>query len=172
LDYRKTGGMEEAEEQVWSMIYTSEATIEAYFDDHDLMWEGASAAPISLLVLPHFSCSSTPTFDTASKATIFSLTFATNHTDIARAIPEGLMYELRPNLDLLKAGGVQIDMLHSIGGGSKSSLWLQLKADITDIPVVVPRRIIEATGFGETLLAAVGMGIFPSAVGAAERFCN
>ncbi len=142
---------------------------QANSDAYDLMLEGASANPTSLLVLPHFSGSGTPTFDTDSKAAILGLTFATTRTDLAKAILEGLTYELRLNLDLLKSGGVQIDVLRAIGGGAKSPLWLQLKADITGIPVVTP-VITEAAGFGAALLAGVGAGIFPSAGAASEQF--
>jgi len=147
------------------MCQSAQANTDAY----DLMLAGASANPTGLLVLPHFSGSGTPTFDTASKAAILGLTYATTRADLAKAILEGLTYELRLNLDLLKAGGVQIDVLRAIGGGAKSPLWLQLKADITGIPVVTP-KITEAAGFGAALLAGVGVGIFPSAAEAADRF--
>jgi xylulokinase len=138
-------------------------------DAYDLILAGASAEPTGLLVLPHFAGSGTPTFDTSSKAAILGLTFATTRADLAKAILEGLTYELRLNLELLKAGGVKIDVLRAIGGGAKSALWLQLKADITGIPVVTP-KITEAAGFGAALLAGVGAGLFPSAREAANCF--
>ena len=145
------------------------ASAQANSDAYDLILAGASAKPTGLLVLPHFSGSGTPTFDTSSKAAILGLTFATARADIAKAILEGLTHELRLNLDLLKSGGVKIDVLRAIGGGAKSALWLQLKADITGIPVVTP-KITEAAGFGAALLAGVGAGLFPSAAEAANRF--
>lgn len=138
-------------------------------DAYDLMIEGAPPEPTGLLVLPHFSGSGTPTFDTQSKAAILGLTFAHTRPYLAKAILEGLTYELRLNLDLLKASGVKIEVLRAIGGGAKSKLWLQLKADITGIPVVTP-KITEAAGFGAVLLAGAGVGVFPSAAQAAERF--
>ena len=138
-------------------------------DAYDLLLAEAPAGPSGLLVLPHFSGSGTPTFDTESKAAILGLTFATRRADLAKAILEGLTYELRTNLDLLQAGGVQIDVLRAIGGGARSPLWLQLKADVTGIPVATP-RITEAAGFGAALLAGAGAGLFPSAAAAAQRF--
>jgi len=138
-------------------------------DAYDLILAGASPEPTQLLVLPHFAGSGTPTFDTASKAAILGLTFATTRADLAKAILEGLTYELRLNVELLRAGGVKIDVLRAIGGGAKSALWLQLKADITGIPVVTP-KITEAAGFGAVLLAGVGAGLFSSAAEAADRF--
>jgi xylulokinase len=138
-------------------------------DAYDLMLPDAADGPTGLLVLPHFSGSGTPTFDTASRAAILGLTFATTRRDIATAILEGLTYELRRNLDLLQASGVRIDVLRAIGGGARSRLWLQLKADITGIPVVTP-RVTEAAALGAALLAGVGAGLFPSAAEAAGRF--
>jgi xylulokinase len=138
-------------------------------DAYDLILEGASAEPSGLLVLPHFAGAGTPTFDTASKGAILGLTFSTTRTDLAKAILEGLTYELRINLDVLREGGVAIDVLRAIGGGAKSALWLQLKADITGIPVITP-RVTEAAAFGAALLAGTGAGLWASAAEGAERF--
>lgn len=138
-------------------------------DAYDLMVSGAPEGPTGLLVLPHFSGSGTPTFDTQSKAAILGLTFSHDRPALAKAFLEGLTYELRLNLDFLRSGGAQIDVLRAIGGGAKSKLWLQLKADITGIPVVTP-KITEAAGFGAALLAGVGAGVFLSAAEAANRF--
>ena len=138
-------------------------------DAYDLMLEGAGDAPTGLLVLPHFAGAGTPTFDTASRGAILGLTFSTTRTDLTVAILEGLTYELRLNLDLLRDGGVAIDVLRAIGGGARSKLWLQLKADITGIPVITP-RITEAAAFGAALLAGTGAGLWGSAAEGAERF--
>jgi xylulokinase len=138
-------------------------------DAYDLILTGAAADPTGLLVLPHLSGAGTPTFDTASKGAILGLTFSTTRSDIAKAILEGLTYELRLNLELLRAGGVRIDVLRAIGGGAKSKLWLQLKADITGIPVVTP-RVTEAAAFGAALLAGRGVGLFESTADVASRF--
>jgi xylulokinase len=137
-------------------------------DAYDLLLEKASMGPTSLLLLPDFAGSGTPTFDTGSKGAILGLTFATEKPDLAKAILEGLTFELRLNLDLLKDGGVSIDELRAIGGGARSELWLQLKADITGVPVVAP-RITEAASWGAALLAGVGAGHFASAAEAADE---
>jgi xylulokinase len=140
-------------------------------DAYDLLLQDASPDPTSLLLLPHFAGSGTPTFDTASKGAILGMTFSTAKTDLAKAVLEGLTFELRVNLDLLKDGGVSIDELRAIGGGARSELWLQLKADITGIPVVVP-RITEAASWGAALLAGAGAGHFASAADAAEEMLH
>jgi len=137
-------------------------------DPYDLILQGASPEPSPILLMPHFSGSGTPLLDTSSKGAILGLTFSTAKTDLAKAIIEGLTFELRINLDLLKGGQVAINELRAIGGGARSDLWLQLKADVTGIPVVVP-RITEAACWGAALLAGAGAKCFSSAAQAAEE---
>ena len=140
-------------------------------DAYDLILQDAPLGPTSLLLLPDFAGSGTPKFDTGSKGAILGLTFATRKADLAKAILEGLTFELRLNLDLLRDGGVNIDQLRAIGGGARSELWLQLKADITGTPVVAP-RITEAAGWGAALLAGAGSGHFASVAQAAEELLH
>jgi xylulokinase len=134
-------------------------------DAYDLVLGNTDNKPSPVMLLPHFAGSGTPTFDTHSKGAILGLTFATNKGDIAKAILEGLTMELRLNLEFLRAGGIYISELRAIGGGAKSEFWLQLKADITGIPVAVP-QVNEAAGMGAAILAGVAEGLFsnPAAV--------
>jgi xylulokinase len=140
-------------------------------DAYEFLLRDVSPEPTSLLLLPDFAGSGTPAFDTGSKGAILGLTFATDKAELVKAILEGLTFELRLNMDLLKDGGVRVDELRAIGGGARSELWLQLKADITGIPVVAP-RITEAASWGAALLAGVGAGHFASAAEAAEEMVH
>jgi xylulokinase len=128
-------------------------------DAYDLLLTGAPAGPTGLLLLPHFAGSGTPTLDTQSKGALLGLTFATTEPEIAKAILEGLTYELRINLDLLREAGVPISELHAVGGGARSSLWLQLKADICNTPLRVP-QVTDAACLGAALLGGVAAGEF------------
>ncbi|MCU0520396.1 MAG: FGGY family carbohydrate kinase [Anaerolineae bacterium] len=164
--YRDTFGREEIEAAASYAHHVGDTGRgrEAY----DFLLAEASSEPTSLLLLPHFAGSGTPTFDTGSKGAILGLTFGTTKAEIAKAILEGLTFELRTNLDLLRAGGVEIDELRAIGGGARSDLWLQLKADVTGIPVVAP-RVTDAACWGAALLAGCGAGCFDSLVQAAAE---
>lgn len=137
-------------------------------DPYDAIFGHLPHSPTPLLLLPHFSGSGTPTFDTASRGAILGFTFNTTRADVAKAILEGLTYELRLNLDLLQEGGGAIDELRAIGGGARSDLWLQLKADVTGIPVVAP-EITEAAAWGAAMLAGHGVGAFPDLAETAAR---
>jgi xylulokinase len=143
-------------------------------DPYSLMLADAPQGPTSLMVLPHFAGSGTPTLDTSSKGAILGLTFATNRAALAKAILEGLTFELRINLDLLRQAGIAIHELHAVGGGARSPLWLQLKADICGVPLRVP-QVTEAACLGAALLAGVACGAYPdfqAAVAAAVRFSH
>jgi len=128
-------------------------------DVYDLIFQDAEIVPSPIMILPHFFGSGTPSFDTQSKGAVVGLTFATTKTDFAKAIIEALTMELRLNLEILQDGGVLIDELRAIGGGAKSELWLQLKADIMGIPVAAP-EVTEAAGMGAAVLGGVAAGIF------------
>ncbi|WP_298982538.1 FGGY-family carbohydrate kinase [Caldilinea sp.] len=129
-------------------------------DAYDLLLEGAPTGPTRLLLLPHFAGSGTPTLDVRSKGALLGLTFATTKAEIVKAALEGLTYELRLNLDLLRAAGVAIHELHAVGGGARSALWLQIKADVCRIPLRVP-AVTDAACLGAALLAGVGAGVYP-----------
>lgn len=147
----------------WEMAQAAAAGVDAY----DLLLQGAPAGPTRLLLLPHFAGSGTPTLDVHSKGAILGMTFATTKADLAKAVLEGLTYELRINLDLLRAAGVQIDELHAVGGGARSELWLQLKADICNTPLRVP-LVTDAACLGAALLAGVGVGAYPGLAAAVK----
>jgi xylulokinase len=130
-------------------------------DAYDLILGDAPAGPTGLMVLPHFSGSGTPWLDTSSKGAILGLTFATTRPILAKAVLEGLTFELRVNLDLLREAEVVINELHAVGGGARSPLWLQLKADICQVPLRVP-QVTEAACLGAALLAGTAAGVYPS----------
>jgi len=137
-------------------------------DAYDRILSGAPEGPTGMLVLPHFSGSGTPWLDTSSKGAILGLSFGTTHAAFAKAILEGLTYELRINLDLLREAGVAIHELHAVGGGARSPLWLQLKADICQVPLRVP-QVTEAACLGAALLAGVAAGVYPDLEAAVAR---
>lgn len=137
-------------------------------DAYDFILARAPKGPTSLMVLPHFAGSGTPTLDTSSRGAILGLDFAIDVPALAKAILEGLTFELRINLDLLRSAGITIEELHAVGGGARSPLWLQLKADICRVPLRIP-QVTEAACLGAALLAGVACGVYPDVATAVER---
>jgi xylulokinase len=137
-------------------------------DAYNLILEGAPPGPTGLMVLPHFAGSGTPLLDTSSRGAILGLTFTATRPALAKAILEGLTFELRANLDLLRDAGVTLHELHAVGGGARSPLWLQLKADVCRTPLRVP-QVTEAACLGAALLAGAAAGVYPDIPAAAEQ---
>ncbi len=137
-------------------------------DAYDLILADAQQGPTDLMALPHFSGSGTPLLDTSSRGAFLGMTFATTQADLAKAILEGLTFELRINLDLLRESGIKIEELRAVGGGARSDIWLQLKADVCGTPLRVP-RVTEAACLGAAILASVGAGRYSSVSSAVEE---
>jgi sugar (pentulose or hexulose) kinase len=78
-----------------------------------------------------------------------------------RAILESVAYMLRKNLALLEHLDVPVNEVRSIGGGAHSRLWLQIKADVLQLPVRTVANE-EVACLGAALLAATATGQFTS----------
>ena len=118
-----------------------------------------SKEPSSVMVLPHFNGSGTPWCDLDSKGAILGLTMASTRHDIVKGIFDSLAYELRVNIETLRSAGVPIEEMRCVGGGARSPLWLQIKADITQCRVAT-LKVREAACLGAALLAGVGIGAY------------
>jgi len=121
----------------------------------------ATPGPSPLLVLPHFNGSGTPTCDINSKGAILGLTMSSTRQDIAKGIMDAVAFELRINLETMKKTGIDIRNLLCVGGGARSPIDLQLKADVTGL-LVSTLKIREAACLGASILAGMGTGAFSS----------
>ncbi|MEK4849924.1 FGGY-family carbohydrate kinase [Paenibacillus sp. FSL H7-0756] len=135
---------------------------------YEIMGENAGEGPTDLLVLPHFAGSGTPYMNPAAAGVIAGLNFNTTKGELYRALMEGVTYEMRLNLDCLEQAGMSIGEIKACGGGAKSGLWLQIKADIMNRPITA-LDIEEAGILGAIMLAGVALGVFPSFEDAAHR---
>ena len=127
-------------------------------DVYEIICEAVPAEPENLLVLPHFTITGTPYFDTDSRGLIAGLTLNTPREVLASAILSGVTYEMKLNLDLLESAGANIARLRVSGGGAKSAVWNQRKADIMGKPVAV-MTTTEAPAFAAALLAGQAAGM-------------
>jgi xylulokinase len=137
-------------------------------DVYDLILGQAAAGPSPVLILPHFVGSGTPWVDPASKGAILGLDLSTSRGQIIKGILDSVSYEIKLSLDAMEAAGIAVRELRAFGGGAKSPLWLQPKADIYGKPVVA-MDVSEAPCLGVAVLAGVATGVFPSvAAGVAQ----
>ncbi len=79
--------------------------------------------------------------------------------DMARALMEGIAYELRWAIEEMRAKGAKANELKMVGGAARSPLWPQIVANVTGMQVILP-PIKEAASRGAAILAGVGCDIF------------
>ena len=121
--------------------------------------ENESESPTGLLVLPHFAGAATPYMDTGSKGAILGLTSGTTVSEMYRACMEGVVYEMMLNMDYLRASGIRFTMLHATGGGAHSEVWMQMKADMLNVPITA-LATVDAGTVGSAMLTGIAVGCF------------
>ena len=119
---------------------------------YTLLIQHMANEPTSLLVLPYFTPSGTPHFDTQTRGAILGLRLTTTRGEVLRALLEGVAFEMRLNMDILDKSGIRVNELVAIGGGAKDPVWTQLKADVLNTPIKTV-AVTEAGCLGVAMLA-------------------
>lgn len=124
--------------------------------------------PSGLLVLPHFAGAATPYMDTGSKGAVLGLTTSTTVAEIYRGCMEGVVYEMYLNMQALKDSGIRFHKIHATGGGAHSAQWMQMKADILNIPMIA-LKTVDAGTVGSAMLTGIAIGLFKDLKDAADH---
>jgi xylulokinase len=121
-----------------------------------------------LLLVPYLASAQTPYWDPAARGVLFGLAGHHGKEHIFRAIMEGIAFEQRLAFEEMEPRLERpIEVLLTTGGGSRSSLWRQIMADVTGKTVVACREA-ETTSLGAGIQAAAAAGWHGSLLQAAE----
>jgi xylulokinase len=136
----------------------------------------AEAGSGKLLFLPYLAGEYTPFFDLNARGVFLGLTLDTRRKHFVRAILEGVAYSLNHVIESLEALGIETKQITVSGGGSRSRLWNQIKADVTG-RALQSTRVLETGCLGAAILAGIGVGAYSglqdavsSTVSVGERF--
>jgi xylulokinase len=80
---------------------------------------------------------------------------------------EGITYEIAMCVDLYKEIGHPVEEFRCSGGGAKSDRWMQIKADLLNAEIKVP-KVSEAGCLGMAMLAGAATGVYNSIEEAVE----
>lgn len=133
--------------------------------------EAASLIPPGaegLTFLPSLMGAAAPTWNEAARGTFAGFTLAHTYGHFVRALLEGSAFAVRDITTQMQSSGLDLRELRVVGGGAKSPLWNQIKADVTGLQVVVP-EITETTALGAAFLALVGAGAYATLSEAGEH---
>lgn len=106
-----------------------------------------------------------------SRGVFFGLTPRHNLGHCARAVMEGVTFDLRQTLEIIEEMGRRVAEIRAIAGGSKSALWCGIKADIYRKPIVTLRSF-EGGVVGAAILAGLGVGVYRDAQAAVDQMVH
>ncbi|MCL1854356.1 MAG: FGGY family carbohydrate kinase [Clostridia bacterium] len=122
----------------------------------------APQSPTKLFVLPYLAGSGTPYMDHKASFCVTGADPSTTRYDIYRACLEGLCMDMRLNVAELRKENLAFLKIAAVGGGSRSAFWLQIIADILQMPVET-LECSEACALGAAMLGAAALKAYPSA---------
>lgn len=122
----------------------------------------APQGPTKLFVLPYLAGSGTPYMDHKAGFCVAGADPSTTRYDIYKACLEGLCMDMRLNVAELRKENLAFSKLVAVGGGSRSEFWLQIIADILQMPVET-LECSEACALGAAMLGAAALKAYPSA---------
>lgn len=147
---------------------TSTGSIVAWFrrmcqelDYEQLNREAMQIAPgcDGVICLDHFQGNRTPWTDPLSRGCITGLSLNHTRAHMYRALIESICYGTECVLEAMREGGFAASTISIAGGPTKSPLWLQTHADVSQVPLVVT-RCSDAPSLGSAIAAAVAVGLF------------
>lgn len=109
----------------------------------------------NLFFVPAFVGLGAPYWDSAARGLIIGLTSSTSKKHIVRAAVDSIAYQNQELIELMHTESqLNIPQLRVDGGVVKSSATMQKQADISQMPVIIPRET-ETTAFGAALMAGL-----------------
>ena len=130
-------------------------------DAFQRMDELAAAEPAlsrGVSFFPHMTGMQFPVVDERARGAFFGVGLDATRGAFLRAIMEGVGYMLRESMEKM---GIRPEKVISLGGGARSALWCQIKADIcgTEFALLEDQ---ESTSLGAAMLGGLAIGMFGS----------
>lgn len=139
------------------------------YDQMNLLAEQAKPGSDGLVFLPYLVGERTPHADPLASGMFFGLRMKHDQPALIRSVMEGVAFSLKDSLNCLSEIDVHPDFVVASGGGAASLLWLQIQADIFNLPIYISETK-EQAALGAAMTAAVAHGYFSSFSDAAGQY--
>lgn len=101
-----------------------------------------------------------PHWDMFARGTLIGITRGTTKAHVARAVLEGIAYQVKDMLDAMEAASQnKLTVLRVDGGASVSDFLMQFQSDILRRPIDRP-KLVETTALGAAFLAGLHLGVW------------
>lgn len=141
------------------------AHAEHAFEEMSALAAGAPPLSKGVSLYPHFTGVQMPQPDEMARGVFVGIGLDVDRACFIRAIMEGVGYMLRESVELMRLEPARIIAL---GGGAKSDVWCQIKADILGTQIAV-MEAEETAMLGAAMLGAVACRIYESVDAAAAK---
>ncbi len=128
---------------------------DACYAEHDALAAAVAPGSDGVLFTPYLSGGNPDNPD--ASGTWLGMTVGTGVGVLWRSMLEAIAFEYADFLDVFAADGVPLTEVLAIGGGARSPLWNQIKADVTGVPWRVPTRG-DGAPLADAALAGVAVG--------------
>jgi xylulokinase len=134
-----------------------------FFEEARASAPGAS----KLIFLPYLSGERSPIWDPFARAVFFGMTLGHGRKEMSRAVVESTAFAIRDVIEAMESLGASVAELRVTGSPGKSPVWNQIKADITNRPIVLP-KYENAELLGDACIGLAAIGRYGSIAEAAE----
>jgi xylulokinase len=140
-------------------------------DDFETLFEKVRKVPPGskgLIFLPYLAGERAPLWDPYARGCFIGLSTSHRSIDITRAVVESIGFAIRDVIEVMLENKLSLDELRVTGGQARSTVWNQIKADITG-----KRILVTETGYseliGDACVALYALGEFATPAEASEN---
>jgi len=119
--------------------------------------EAAASRPAEVLCLPYFLGEKSPIHDPDLRGVFAGMHLGHTRADLYRSVLEAIAFGFRHHVDVFTEIGIRPNRVMITNGGSKSTLWKQIHADVLGIELR-PVRGHPGASLGAAVIAAIGVG--------------
>jgi xylulokinase len=129
--------------------------VDAVYTREDVAAQDVSPGSDGVLFAPYLSGGNPDNPNAAG--TWIGMTAGTNRSVLWRSMLESIAFEYADFLDVFAREGIGVGEVLAVGGGARSALWNQMKADVIGVPWTTPSRG-DGAPLANAALAAVAVG--------------
>jgi xylulokinase len=119
--------------------------------------DAESSKPGALLTLPYFLGEKSPLHDPDLRGAIMGLHLGTTRGDLHRSFLEAIAYGFRQHMEIFTSRGLQLNSPRVTNGGSNSTLWKRILADVLGLPLT-PLIGHPGASLGAAVIAGIATG--------------
>ncbi len=124
-----------------------------------------------LVVLDYWQGNRTPYVDPEARGIIRGLSLKHTTGHMFRAIIEGIAYGTEHILRAFRQNGYVVAEMVAAGGPTKSDLWMQIHADVSNVPITLT-AVPDGPALSSAILGAVAAELYPDMQSAAKQMVH